>query len=849
MLKQKITDEELEFMECWHTPRCLAESLFSNFDNLSEFHPERFGEVRTYQIPFLSHEPIADENITGLSQKEKFQLRKNAGDAFAFGGRNHGKTAVFHKIDIPLSLLHDDSWECVFTSIDAIHMDRVLDSVKECMENHPIVKCWTRKNGTKKSPWRLVGKNGWRLIGANMGILSSNPGKSFYGLHVKKMFGEEMSLETQAVYEKRQDSVSEFGAIMRLSGMTNFTRHSPAGKAFYNPDNKSKLINLPQYCLAKDTLVLMSDFSQKKIQDVKIGDEIISFTEYMPFKLKKNKVLNKIKVGLKETNQIETEFNKLSLTSDHKVLIKRGFNDIRWKKIKDIDLNKDSLYNLKHCITNYNEFFEGCFLGLLESEGSFGKYDSYSIAQKDECEFLEWLLNKLKISYTKYDDKNHNIWYYYLKTSNRKYIKKLYKKINNYNFQLGFLNGFIAGDGCIHIPKKRKNYLDIRITQKNKTEILDNILKNLKIKYKKYSYKYDNDCWHYKFPKFEIPIYMPNSKKYFKYINNIENSTTKSLNKELITLSKTQNKEMVYDLTTETHTIIANGFVVHNCNPFYDKRVNQQRLEEFGGEDSILFKTFVKGEICEDGVSEFDMERIAKCVNEKIEIKSFEITKDRFKRFKNVIVVERPTNAERIFIAADIGEGAGSELIVISETKGIYTYLYNITLYNLTHIQQTEIFNYLIQKLQANVVAIDCGDGTGRAIYRELEKTYPKENLIWYDGSKNIAIDFEKDNEGNIRLEKGKPIALQEFMSEWSVRRLKSLLYEEKIRLPKDYKFEIQFSSVMGFQTGTRTKYKCLQEKDHLFDSFRVFAIAEWLCASHLKTPKMNTEWGLGAVG
>jgi hypothetical protein len=532
MLKQKITDEELEFMECWHTPRCLAESLFSNFNNLSEFHPDRFGEVRTYQIPFLSHEPIADENVTGLSNKQKFNIRKNVGDAYAFGGRNFGKTKVFHEIDINLSLLHDDSYSCCFTSVDMIHMDRVLDSVKEAMENHPIIKCWTKKNGTKKSPWRLKGKNGWNLIGANMGILSSNPGKSFYGLHVFKIFGEEMSLESQEVYEKRQDSVSELGAVMRLSGMTNFTRHSPAGKAFYNPENKGKIINLPQF-----------------------------------------------------------------------------------------------------------------------------------------------------------------------------------------------------------------------------------------------------------------------------------------------------------------------------VNPNYDKKTHENRLKEFAGEDTILFKTFVKGEVVEDGVSEFDTERISKCVNEKIEIKAFEITKEKFPRFKNIIITERPLNAERIFIAADIGESAGSEIIVISETKGIYTYLYNITLYNLTHLEQADIFDYLIKKLQANVVALDCGDGTGRAVKRELEQKYPKENLIHYDGSMKIAVDFEKDNEGNIKLEKGKPVNLEEFMSEWSVRRLKVLLYEQKMRLPLDYKMEQQFSSVMGFSSGSRTKYKCIAASDHLFDAFRVFAIAEWLCASHIQTPKMNTDWGIGQIG
>ena len=530
MLKEKLNEEELEFMECWHYPIALAECLWHDFDNLASFDSEKFGNIRTYQIPFLSFESLIDIEVPGLLPKEKFALRKGAGDCYLFGGRKFGKSMIALKIDLPLSLLYDDNDWVAFTSIDAIHMDGILDSVKDAVENHPIVKCWTRM--AKKSPWRIFGKNGWKLYGVNMGILSSSPGKHFYGLHVKKMYGEEMSLETQKVYEKRQDSLSEVGAVMRLSGMTNFTKFSPAGKSFYDPENKSKIINLPQY-----------------------------------------------------------------------------------------------------------------------------------------------------------------------------------------------------------------------------------------------------------------------------------------------------------------------------INPLFDEKDNKERLKEFGGEDSLNYRVFVKGEIVEDGESVLDMERVAKCVNEKIEIKNFEVNKEKFNRYKNIIIVERPTNAERIFLCSDIGESAGSELIVLSEVKGKYNYIYNITLTNLTHIEQVEIFKYLINLLKVNIVGIDCGDGTGRAIYRELEKIYPKENLVWYDGSQKIPVDFAKDEKGNILMKNGKPVHLEEYMSEWSIRRLKTLLYEEQMKLPRDYKLEVQFSSIMSFQSGTRTIYKCVSAQDHLVDAFRVFTIAEWLKVSHILTPKMTQDWGIGAIG
>lgn len=529
MLIEKLSEEDLEFMETWHTPRALVESLFSDFDNLSEFDEEKLGDLRLYQYPFLSYESLIDEAMPNLSKKQQFKLRKGAGDCFAFGARKYGKTLCTEKIDIPLSMLNDDGWWVACSSMDKNHLDGVLDEVAEAVHNHPIVSLW--KRSCKKSPkWNIKAKNGWHLDGVNMNLMSKNPGHQFYGKHVKKLWIEEASFESIKVYEKRQDALSELGAVLRLSGMTNFTKHSPAGKAYYNPLNKNKLINLPQY-----------------------------------------------------------------------------------------------------------------------------------------------------------------------------------------------------------------------------------------------------------------------------------------------------------------------------VNPYFDAEEEKDRLREYGGADSIGFKVFVKGEVVEDGVSEFDMERVKQCYQESKTVKSFEITKKRYLRFKNLIVVERPKNADRIFICSDIGESAGSEIIIIAEVGDKFVYLYNITLYNLKHDEQFNVFSWLIEKTQANVVGLDCGDGTGRAIYRELEKKYGNENLVWYDGSKKIPVDFEKDSQGKTKFNKGLPVYKEEKMAEWSVNRLKSILYETKISIPMDYKFDVQISSVMSIQSGNSRIYKCVAQQDHLFDAFRVFSIAVWLKKDFNQTPSMSSDWGSGA--
>jgi len=531
MLLEKITQEELDFMQCWYNPLCLTECLFHNFDDLGSFDPEKLGEVRLYQIPFLSYEAIIDIDIDDLTDKEKFKLRKNVGDIYNLGGRLYGKSLITLKIDISLSGLYDDNLWGAFYSIDEKRLRGILDDVKTAFEYHPIFKAWGIHCSFKPEIKFYGRKNKWKLQGVNMTLKGKSPGEQFYQLHVSKLWGDEVSFETEEVFKKRQDSVSELGAIIRLAGMTNFTTHSPIGRIFNDLANKIKIINYPQY-----------------------------------------------------------------------------------------------------------------------------------------------------------------------------------------------------------------------------------------------------------------------------------------------------------------------------VNPKWDEKTKQERLKEYGGE-TINYRIFVKGEIVPDGISEFDMQRIRQFYNEE-EIKRFELNKESYHNFRNLIVIDRPKNADRIFICADIGESAGTDIIILSETKDKYKYLYNIVLYNLTHDEQLEVFKYLIEKLKANIIGVDCGDGTGRAIARELELIYPKENIVKYAGREKIEVDFEKDEKGNIIFQKGLPVYKQEYMSEWSITRLKQLFYEGRCLFPTDYKFDRQLEKVISIRTDMRTKYECIYEGgDHLFSAWRVFAIAQWLKKDFNQTkPIVRKTPGIGVV-
>jgi len=278
-------------------------------------------------------------------------------------------------------------------------------------------------------------------------------------------------------------------------------------------------------------------------------------------------------------------------------------------------------------------------------------------------------------------------------------------------------------------------------------------------------------------------------------------------------------------------------------NPKWDSEAKKKAIIKHHGEHTLSYKIFVGGEVMEDGIAVFDMERIRPYYNDKKKIKHFEVTKDSFINFKQTIIIDRPTNASAVYVSADIGETAPTEIIILFQINNRYRYEYNITLHNLTDKEQLKIFKYIIDTLQAEVISVDCGDGLGRVLFRNLEETYGKEHLVYYDGSKKIPVGFEKDESGKTLFKNGRAVYKEELMRQWSIQRLKVLLYEGRVMLPLDYKFDVQFNSVISTQSGNRTVYDCASEEDHLFDAFVVFAIAQWDKELSILKPTNTKTW------
>ena len=522
-------------MEAWHIPRCLAECLFSDFDNFGRFEKDRFGRIRLYQLPMLSDEALIDFKTTAkyhnLSEQEEFNLRKNVGEIYNFGARLYGKTLISLRIDIALSSLYEKGLKSVCWSIDQRRLYGVLNCVEQAMKHHPVFRIFKFDCKYKPQIKFYGNKNYWELKGVNLTLAGKSPGAQWYQVHVEKMWGDEVSFETETVFKKRRDSVGELGTIHRQAGMTNFTKHSPAGKAFYNAKNRDKVMNLPRY-----------------------------------------------------------------------------------------------------------------------------------------------------------------------------------------------------------------------------------------------------------------------------------------------------------------------------ANPYWNEEKFEEALLEFGGKESLNFKIFVGGEIIEDGISVLDMDTVKKCYQLRKRIKRFELKKEQFKSFENLIVVERPKNAERIFIAADVGDGAGgTDISIFSEIGDKYNYLYNIILYNFKEKEQLKVFKWLIEKLEANIIAIDCGEALGRNLCDDFEDLYGIEHVVRYGGNYKVRVGFKKDEKNKVIKVKGLPVYREEYMSVWSMTRLMHLLYETRINIPQDYKLDAQLNSIISTTSGTRQIYACPSETgDHLWSGWRVFAIAQWICADFKLTPKMSQEWASG---
>lgn len=937
MAQLNLTEDDIQFFESWYTPKDFSECMFHDWDNFSIYKKGKFGNLRLYQQTMISDEPLIDFEMTaeyhGMDKKQEFQMKKMVGDIYCFGARRFGKTLVIQMLELLHHMItSDEGNKIAFSSVDQIHLDKVLNPIKIALSNHKIMRKFVRSaKGTTTYNFDL--KNGVNLLSINF-TLNSNPGEQWLGTHAFRVYVEEACFSGRT----RIACIDSEGnrETIRLSDLVN--------------DDKWKHLKILSY-----------NFDTEKIEVKKI---------LRPFK---KKVYDYTHYQLEILSHDKNTKRVLEPSQKQKFWTSEGYKNVTELKASD------TIYSLDYQMLSRIQ--KEIVVGTLLGDACLNKRDVSSTLSfchgKSQAEYLKYkqevFANIFRCNYRRknevaYDFKDTSFGGSVARITTNACIDlnefKTFKQGDKINFDI--LDKYfspisfafwIMDDGSLSLAKGKtffgKKYLCLH-TQGFSFECCEELCRFLNKRYgivgkvltaknkrvhREYPYlffdnestkKITNMVKEYVHPLFYYKLFHRTELCDFIYRGGAPKFNNLGLDvKDLLMPSKIMSISTVpkkswtmYDVEVEgNNNFFANGILVHNSleteevydkrkcalaevgavfrvagmtdftpysppgkafyklenqkhvlnypqfvNSFFDEQEHTERIEEYGGISTSSYKVYVKGEVVEDGVTALDMKRIRdNCymLNKQgkftKKITSFEITKENFKFWKNLIVVRRPENTERIWISLDVGKKV-TEIVIHSEVNKNYGYIYNIMLLNLTQQEIEIILNSIIQTLNANYIAIDCGDGEGRGIYSGLEKTLTKAQmrLVYYDGSMKLKVGYEyieKEIDGQIvkeiKLDKdGKPVYRYELMADWSVKRLKDLLYDGRSRIPEDLKFDRQFSAVIETVMNGKTKYKCISTQgDHLFDAWKVFAIAEFIKAEfndELIEDGFSEEWGSG---
>lgn len=357
------------------------------------------------------------------------------------------------------------------------------------------------------------------------------------------------------------------------------------------------------YCHPADTLVMMSDYTQKKIQDVNTGDKIIGLQKANGkgyYKFCMSTVLN-TSIRQEKTIKIITSDSEIECTKEHPLM---GSTEVRncsdWKAARSFSPFEHIRYVSNHSRGNYStEHLTGYAKGVIDGDGCIFKYYNKEkkeylgfemvcidadLRQRVKDVFLTLFGTTLRDSIKRANEDSYGSDCIMLTTRASKDVEFIRGRTTfrlNKEFAKGYIAGMIDTDGSVG-----KNGT-IRISQSSTV----NTVKYQQIK---------DCCIHLglNFVEednnirintnfiigvdilFDYGIY--HSAKSQRLL--IGSSVKGTVHSEIQSIS-TGKECSVYNLQTECENFIANGFIVHNC---YMKRFGKQKAVGF---DELELKT------------------------------------------------------------------------------------------------------------------------------------------------------------------------------------------------------------------------------------------------------------------
>jgi len=397
------------------------------------------------------------------------------------------------------------------------------------------------------------------------------------------------------------------------------------------------------YCLSGETLILMSDGSQKLLKELVIGDEIIGAVKqgrYMHYV--KTLVLAKWK-SIKEAILFElNNGTKIECSADHKWHTTRGwlFTKREDKKRRNLGLASriSCIANYQKIISNNEMYKRGYLCGAILGDGHlaiheyFGrgkveKQYQFRLACKDK-EIIQtvknYLYEILKITCQEFGfpmkDRKSSKWIDRpaIRTSTQNSLQKISllltdTKHNDKDWARGFLAGIFDAEGSssdvIRISNTDESILTL-IEQTLKLWGFNNIRE-----------KVTSHCDSIRLLgglKEIVRFFQITNPKIVRKFNIVGRQVKNSVKVKKI-ISTHKETEM-YDITTGTGDFIANGLLSHNCyvqnnhfgvNPRYKgevKFLEQELLVDYG-QGKVIFEEHMNDMFAE-GVQEEDIHKI-----------------------------------------------------------------------------------------------------------------------------------------------------------------------------------------------------------------------------------------------